>query len=140
LITTSLPQKSNPLLTMKLTKHRQAILDTLAHHNGAISAQSLHTCLPHINLVTIYRTLELFTEQGMIRKLFLDGTEAVYEYQQHPHHHAICTDCHSVIHFDTKTDALKQLLTKKGFSVESIDITVRGRCKNDHKKAALPGS
>jgi Fur family transcriptional regulator, ferric uptake regulator len=116
---------------MKMTKHRKLVLDTLANHPGAISAQELHILLPHINLVTIYRTLELFTEQGMIRKLWLDSNEAVFEYQQHPHHHAVCTDCHSVIHFDTETEALKKLLAKKGFAVDSVDITVRGKCQND---------
>lgn len=117
---------------MRLTPHRKHILETLACHHGTLSASDLHARLPHINLVTIYRNLDTLNEAGYIKKLFLSGKEAVFEYQKHPHHHAICNECDAVIHFETEATKLKEALQLKGFDIADVDITVRGTCHKKH--------
>lgn len=118
---------------MRLTKKREELLDVLKHHHGALSATALHEKLPHIDLVTIYRNLELFTEEKLIKRLHLHGNEAVYEYQSHPHHHAVCSDCDTVLHFDVSEEILRKLVTLKNFDVESVELVVTGRCRNGTK-------
>lgn len=118
---------------MRLTKHRQEILDTLADCHGALSARELHSLLPHINLVTIYRNLEAFAESGMIKKLHLDGNEAVFEQQSEPHHHAVCTNCDNVMHFTIDEKKLAEALDLKGFAIEDVEIVVRGTCTHKHR-------
>jgi Fe2+ or Zn2+ uptake regulation protein len=118
---------------MKMTKHRKAIIDTLSCHPGALTAQEIHERVGAMNLVTVYRNLDILVEQGPIKKMFLGNSEAVYEYQHHPHHHAICDTCHDVIHFDVQTAEIKEILSEKGFNVENIDITVHGQCQTKHK-------
>lgn len=117
---------------MRLTKHRQEILDTLAACHGALSARELHDKLPHINLVTIYRNLESFAEANMIKKLHLDSNEAVFEYQSEPHHHAVCTNCDNVVHFTVDETKLAKALHIKGFAIDDVEIVVRGTCKHKH--------
>lgn len=117
---------------MKLTKHRKEILEHLTTCHEALSAREIHKHLPHINLVTIYRNLELFATLGMIRKLYLDGNEAVFEYQIHPHHHAVCTDCNEVRHIDIDPKKLKQVLKLTDFDVSDVEIVVRGTCRHKH--------
>lgn len=119
---------------MRLTPHRQKILTTLACHQGTISATDLHAKLPDINLVTIYRNLDTLSEAGYIKKLYLSGKEAAYEYQKHPHHHAICTECDAVIHFETEASKLKAALQLQGFDISDVDITVRGTCAKSHRQ------
>lgn len=118
---------------MRLTKKREELLAVLKHHHGALSATTLHEKLPHIDLVTIYRNLELFTEEKIIKRLHLHSNEAVYEYQSHPHHHAVCSDCDTVLHFDVSEDVLRKLVTLKNFDIESVELVVTGRCKNGTK-------
>ena len=119
---------------MRHTKHRQEILDLLRTSKRAFSARAVHNTLPHINLVTIYRNLEKLTTEGLVRKLYLDSSEAVFEYQDHPHHHAICTDCREVLHFTAKTEALVRALDLPDFDIEDIEITVRGRHTHKSQK------
>jgi len=113
---------------MRLTKHRQVIIDTLKKSHGTLSAQDIHKLLPKIDIVTIYRNLDLFVADGIIKKLHLEGNEAKYEYQAHPHHHAICSDCDRIIHFNAAEEKLRQVLNIPDFDITSIDLIVRGNC------------
>lgn len=119
---------------MRQTKHRQTILDFLDHTHGALSAAAIHTALPEINLVTIYRNLESFVKSGQVKKLHLGKNEATYERQHEPHHHAICRNCEKVIHFTLDDNNLKKEFSLPGFEIEDIEITLKGQCKKSHKK------
>lgn len=114
---------------MRTTKHRQEILKVLEAAHHALSAADLHTALPHINLVTIYRNLEAFSKDRTIKKLHLNGQEAQYELQSEPHHHAVCNQCDEVIHFTTKDKDLIQEFALPGFTINELDITLRGVCQ-----------
>ena len=113
---------------MKLTKKRAEILDSLKNTKGAVTAKELHQALPHIDLVTIYRALELFVQEKLITRLNLSGAEVQYEYQEEPHHHAVCVDCDRVIHFSIPDKELKRLLPLKDFAIDSVELTIRGAC------------
>lgn len=118
-------------MTIKLTKKRTQILDVLKHNHGALSAKAVHNKLPEIDLVTIYRNLDLFAKEKLISKLRLSGTEAEYEYQDEPHHHAVCTECERIIHFTAPDKKIKQLLKIEDFDVDEIEVTVRGHCHHN---------
>jgi Fe2+ or Zn2+ uptake regulation protein len=113
---------------MRTTKHRQEILKVLKGAHSALSAADLHISLPHINLVTIYRNLEIFSKDRTIKKLHLYGQEAQYELQSEPHHHAICNECDEVIHFTTKDKKLIKEFALPGFTIQELDVTLRGTC------------
>jgi len=88
--------------------------------------------LSGIDLVTVYRNLDLFVKGGLIKQVYLGTDEAQYEYQAEPHHHAVCVDCDKVIHFTAPAEKIKKLLCLKGFRINEIEVTVRGTC--GHKK------
>jgi Fe2+ or Zn2+ uptake regulation protein len=117
-------------MTVKLTKNRQAILDLLKSTHGTLSAAAIHSTLPNMDLVTIYRALDLFTKEKMIKQFHLTGGEAQYEYQIEPHHHAVCSSCEKVIHFTAPDAKLKKLLGISDFEVDEIEVTVKGICTN----------
>jgi Fur family transcriptional regulator, peroxide stress response regulator len=120
---------------MRLTKHRQEILNTLDNSDETMSAGDIHTALPHINLVTIYRNLEYFVKAGEIKKLHLDEQEAQYEIQHEPHHHAICNECNMVIHFTVNDKKLIKEFSLPDFDIKGIEITLRGSCHHLHQKS-----
>lgn len=116
----------------RMTKQRQAILDVLQTSPEALSAADVHNQLPDIDLATIYRNLEYFTEAKLIKKLQLGSAEARFEYQDEPHHHAVCSECERVIHFTAPDQKLKDLLGVPDFAVDEIEVTVRGVCAHAH--------
>lgn len=116
-------------MTIKLTEKRKQILDVLKAHKGALSAAELSAKLPGIDLVTIYRNLDLFVKEKLIKRVSLSETETQYEYQREPHHHAICTDCERVIHFKAPDTKIIKLLGLEGFNIHELEVTVRGKCK-----------
>lgn len=113
---------------MKLTKNRSLILSYLKDTPGAHSASAIHSALPDLDLVTIYRTLELFSTEGVIKKMHLKNNEACFEYQKTPHHHAVCDTCTKVVHFDADDTDIIKLLKLKDFSISQLDVIVRGHC------------
>lgn len=115
-------------MNIRLTKKRQAILDVLKNTHDTMSAADIHTQLPDMDLVTIYRNLELFTKEKLIKKVALESAEAQYEFQDEPHHHAQCIDCKKVIHFKASDEAIEKLLKIKDFSIEDVELTVKGKC------------
>ena len=102
-----------------------------------MSASELHQALPHINLVTIYRNLEAFVLAGTIKKLHFGGDEARFEYQAHPHHHAVCDDCSRVIHFKINETALVKELNIPNFDIKNIELVVHGECRHAHSTAPV---
>tara|TARA_B100000508_G_scaffold138723_1_gene135372 strand:+ start:14471 stop:14824 length:354 start_codon:yes stop_codon:yes gene_type:complete len=117
-------------MAIKITKKRQQIIQVLKKYHGTLSAADLHKKIPGIDLVTIYRNLDLFVKEGLVKQFHLDSKEAVYEYQDEPHHHAICSECHKVIHFKAPDEKIKKLLGIEDFDVDEFEVTVRGTCKH----------
>lgn len=116
-------------MNIRLTEKRKQILKVLECAKEPLSATAVSHKLPDIDLVTIYRNLDLFVQEGFIKKLQF-SEEALYEYQKQPHHHAICTDCKKMIHFSVSEADLMKVINLKGFSISNIDITVKGNCQH----------
>lgn len=113
---------------MRLTAKRKQILDVLHTKHGTFSAADISDFLPDMDLTTIYRNLDLFTSQGLIKQYNFNNSESVYEYQSENHHHALCLKCKKVLHFKAPDQKVIDLLCIGNFDVESLEITVRGDC------------
>jgi len=114
---------------MKLTKKREQILAEMKKHHGCISARDLATKLTDMDQATVYRNLDLFVKEGVIKKFVFEGSEMMYEYAEPNHHHAVCTDCDKVLHVELSDKKILQTLDIKDFDVSSVEILVRGSCK-----------
>ncbi|MFT7507530.1 MAG: Fur family peroxide stress response transcriptional regulator [Acidimicrobiales bacterium] len=123
-------------MTLRITQKRQQILDVLKNQRDTLSAAQIHAKLPQIDLVTIYRSLDLFMKEKLIRQIHLGADEALYEYQHEPHHHAVCIECEKVIHFTAPDTKIKKLLGLEDFQVDEIEVTVRGICAHKNNKAS----
>lgn len=119
-------------MTIRLTKNRQAILEILKKSPEALSAAEVHAQLPDMDLATVYRNLDFFTNEKLIKKLQLGSQEARFEHQAEPHHHAVCTECERIIHFTAPDEQIKKLLGVDDFLVDELEVTVKGVC--NHKK------
>lgn len=111
----------------RVTLPRQAILETLSNTQKHLSAEdvylSVHKIYPGVGLTTVYRTLELLVQMGLVVKFDFGDKRARYELAVGPkgarhHHHLVCTDCGRVVDYtdfiDDEIELLRQ--TEKGLS------------------------
>lgn len=90
----------------KLTKARSIVREAIAAQHGHFtSAEILETVEaidPGVGRASVFRTLDLLTELGIIRPTYIDSS-VTPRYVLLPgghHHHIICTGCSRVIEFD----------------------------------------
>ena len=122
----------------KLTPQRRAVLNliTLSHDHLTPAAIHEKVCQEHpgIGLVTIYRTLNILTELGLICEVHSGGNCPSYLLRRpsEHHHHLICSECHTVTDFtDCDLSELEQRLSKEtGFEIEGHLLEVEGLCRN----------
>lgn len=121
---------------LKQTKQRRTIVEAFVDLATHVSAEELHDqirALGHnIGLATIYRTLNLLKEAGIVdQKQFADG-RSVFEvdFPDHHHDHLICLDCGTVIEFEN--DAIEKLQEKVAkshkFRLTSHSLELFGHC------------
>ena len=105
----------------RLTIPRRAILDVLSKTTGHPSAEEIylqvHKTYPAIGLTTVYRTLELLVQNGLIFKFDFGDGRARYELTESQksighHHHLVCTCCGRVIDYTDFIDEEVELLQK----------------------------
>lgn len=132
----------------KLTSQRQIVLQTfLDHHNEHLSAEEVHNMLreqaAEIGLATVYRTLELLSDLGILQKMdFGDGRNR-YEINEnqtpHHHHHLICLKCGKVKEFgDDTLDALETTIAHKSdFLIVDHHLKFYGYCRECQDKSEI---
>jgi len=123
----------------KFTPQRKATFDVLMENPSKhLSTEDIYDLVkekyPDIGLATIYRTLQLFDDLNIIKKLnFNDGCYRyeLSENQRHQHHHLICIQCGTVYEFDD--DLLEDLEHKisinKNFTVTDHMVKLFGYCR-----------
>ena len=111
----------------KVTPQRLAVLGAIAAEQHQRMEEIKARC-PEVGMVTVYRTLDLFSELGLVRRLDL-GDGARYELADDHHHHLICEECGTVAEFEQCPLDL-QLLPEigSGFEVRAHSLEVYGTC------------
>ena len=94
--------------SLRITKQRQLILDELCKLKSHPTADELYYLLrkkmPRISLGTVYRNLEILSEQGFIQKLDIGGTQKRFDGDATTHYHIRCTKCGRVDDLDIPPD------------------------------------
>jgi Fur family ferric uptake transcriptional regulator len=111
----------------KATPQRLAVLSAIAagQHQGL---EEIRTRCPEVGMVTLYRTLGLFSELGLVRRLDL-GRGPRYELAEDHHHHLICEECGRVTEFERCPVDLRDLPgVGADFEIRAHSLEVYGRC------------
>jgi Fur family ferric uptake transcriptional regulator len=92
-----------------------------------------------IDRASVYRTLGLLEELGLVRSTQLNATDPVRWERAHPdeHFHLQCTGCGRVEHHegDLVARILEHLDVGHGFAVQAVDLTVTGVCAQCRARA-----
>jgi len=131
----------------RMTLPRQAVLDVLTRTAKHLTAKEIylqaHRQCPSCGMTTIYRTLELLVQMGVVMKFDFGEGKSRYELtEEHSrkahHHHLICRKCKTVIDYtefvkDEKDFLLKiekALAKKYAFEIDGHEISFKGVCRN----------
>ena len=119
----------------RVTTARRAVLTVLLEPPGAhLTAEDLAARVqerhPDIHLSTIYRTLEVLEETGLLTHVHLGHGPSTYHLTDRPHHHAVCRICGAVIELPAGSlDHLERRLRREhGFHLEAQHFALVGRC------------
>ena len=129
----------------KLTPQRRSIVDTIIENEGQhLTAEEIYDSVkkscPEIGLATVYRTILLLEDLGVISRLDLnDGCsryEIVHSNETHRHHHLVCNICHKVL--EVQDDLLEDLESgiEKQYKFKILDHSVKffGVCDECQEK------
>jgi len=104
---------------MRMTEQRRVIARVLSYAEDHPDVEELHRRAhaidPHISIATVYRTVRLFEESGIIdRHDFRDGRSRYEEAPEHHHDHLIDMKTGKVIEFtDDDIEALQNAIAKR---------------------------
>ncbi len=110
------------------------VWDVLAEAGRHLSAQAItsrvHDVDPSINESSVYRTLTLFADVGLVRESRLDEAATWEPFHDDAAIHLMCAGCGEVTHHQTKlVPQLRRALEQHtDFTPEEIDVRVSGRC------------
>jgi Fur family ferric uptake transcriptional regulator len=104
---------------MRMTEQRRVIARVLSEAHDHPDVEELHRRAhavdPHISIATVYRTVRLFEEAGIItRHDFRDGRSRYEEHTEAHHDHLIDMKTGKVVEFvDEEIEALQKAIAKK---------------------------
>ncbi|MEX1019245.1 MAG: Fur family transcriptional regulator [Litorilinea sp.] len=118
----------------KITPPRMAVLEVIYHEGGHLNpvevleqARAIH---PRLGRATVYRTLELLTQLGIVRPIYLVDSGPIYIRADSAHHHLVCSHCGLIIDFDqcSAGDIAEELSRRHGFHIQSHLLEFYGTC------------
>ena len=128
--------------SLRLTAQRRAIIDTAFGTHQHFTAEQLLTWSRRrdksVSRATVYRTLPLLTESGLVREMDFGKDYKFYDpnYAEHPqHNHIICQDCEKIVEFEsTQMEKLENEISHRlGFSVKSHRLQITANCEEFHR-------
>lgn len=111
-----------------------AAFSTTSHFTAEDLWEMARKIDPTTSRATLYRTLSLLTESGLLQEIDLGRDQKYYDpnFVEHPNHnHLICLDCGTVIEFsDENMAVIEDCVTRRlGFSSVRKDIRIEARCE-----------
>jgi Fur family transcriptional regulator, ferric uptake regulator len=122
---------------LRLTAQRHAIIQTVFSTEEHFTAEQLlewsRARDRSVSRATVYRTLPLLTESGLVREVDFGKDHKIYDpnYAEHPNHnHLICQDCNKIVEFESEKIAKleDEISHQLGFSLQTHRLQITGTC------------
>ena len=133
-----MPEKLEKELKAKgyrCTRPRQAILRLLrstdTHPDANWLYDQVREELPHVSLGTVYRTLSVLADAGLIRELYcFDATQTRYDGDVSDHYHVICTRCGAIkdVTLDIPDEMNEVVALRTGYQIDKRRVDFYGLC------------
>jgi len=130
---------------LRMTSQRHVIIDTVFSTEEHFTAEQLldwsRARDRSVSRATVYRTLPLLTESGLVREMDFGKDHKFYDpnYAEHPNHnHIICEDCEKIVEFESdQISRLESEITHKlGFAVKTQRLQITASCEELKKRGS----
>jgi Fur family ferric uptake transcriptional regulator len=126
---------------LRMTPQREQVLVAVQRLEHGTPEQ-ICELVPGVDVTTVYRTLELFEQLGLVRHAHLGHGAASFRPADDDHVHVVCHECGQVI--DVPQELIEplaaRLLDERDFTVDRSHFTVFGQCGDCRAKAATSSS
>jgi Fur family ferric uptake transcriptional regulator len=115
----------------RVTPPRRAVIAAILAQTGHFSADDLVARCGGAGRATVFRTIRLLTELGVVCRVLLeDGSKHYMVSQRGHHHHLVCTACGKVEDLDQCAieEVVRELADATGYEVEGHWLELYGRC------------
>jgi Fe2+ or Zn2+ uptake regulation protein len=126
----------------RITPQRKLVLRILAQADGHLDATEIYEQGrlqdARLSLSTVYRTLAVLKEVGMVCELHLDDEHHHYELAgKEEHSHLVCLECGQVIEVDSVifVEAARRAGEAHGFEIASAQVELAGYCADCRQRA-----
>jgi Fe2+ or Zn2+ uptake regulation protein len=134
-----LRERGQRATTQRLVLHR--VLRELDRHVTAEEVLSAagHR-LPGLSLPTVYATLELFADLGIVRRVPAGGSAALWDPRVAPHQHFACRSCGRVLDLEVTAEARAAIAAARsaGHEPAGAEVVVTGTCAECAADAVRP--
>jgi Fe2+ or Zn2+ uptake regulation protein len=119
---------------LRATSQRVVMHRLLRDRNRHVSAEELLSeaseRLPGVSLPTVYATLELFEELGVVRRVNGGGGTLLWDTRADAHGHMICRRCGRIEDLETPLDLerARRTAARSGFRPDRAEVVVSGLC------------
>ncbi|MDJ0905309.1 MAG: Fur family transcriptional regulator [Woeseiaceae bacterium] len=104
------------------------LLDKPQHLSAEQLIEQLRSAGSGVSKATVYNTLNLFSERGLIREVMVDPVRKFYDSTTHPHHHFYNVDTGELADIPDEQVAFEQLPElPEGTERESVELLIRVR-------------
>src|SRR4051812_960810 len=128
-LTDVLHARGQRVTPQRLVIHR--VLQDLDRHVSAEEVlDAVGRRLPGVSLPTVYSTLELLGELGLVRRVGPAGGRVLFDPRMEDHQHAVCSVCGRVEDIDAALDAAPAVAAARaaGWSQPAAGLIVTGVC------------
>ena len=124
---------------IKVTAQRVWVLRFLEGNKDHPDVDTIHSALrresPSLSKTTVYNTLDLLREVGMVQRLTISGTEQRYELGSEMHHHLLCNRCGRIYNIEITCPYLGGMLHGE-HKIQEVHGYFMGICKHCLSAAA----
>jgi Fe2+ or Zn2+ uptake regulation protein len=119
---------------LRATSQRVVMHRLLRDRDRHVSAEELLSeaseRLPGVSLPTVYATLELFEQLGIVRRVNGGGGTLLWDTRADTHHHMICRNCGRIEDLETPLDLepARRSAAGSGFEADRAEVVVSGLC------------
>ncbi len=115
-------------VTLQRLEIARVLLNKPVHLSADQVLVQVRQSMPETSRATVYNTLKLFREKGLIKEVIADPERVMYDSNTLPHHHIYDVDTGTLVDLPGDQLLLGELpALPSGMQVESVDIIVRVR-------------
>ncbi len=116
----------------RVTPSRRAVLAAILQQDDHFTVDSLLQRCRGAGRATVFRTVRLLTEMGVVCRVLLEDGSLHYRVSERArhHHHLVCTGCGKVQDLDqcSVSELVRELSQASGYEIESHWLELYGRC------------